>query len=290
MLEPLRRVVVLTHLLPETTAQALPELAECAARLGVELLLPADEAAKHPGCEAWGYRQIDEDEMRAADLCLVLGGDGTILRALGRMLGTGVPTLGINFGTVGFLASLDQRDWREGLTETLAGKYQVVELLTVEARFQDRRFTGVNDVVLSRVEPRRVLHLEYDVSGTFVGDMFCDGMIIASPTGSTAYNLSCDGPLVVWDASVLVLNFIAPHSLGFRPVVLRPDHVIKARNMSPLDEAEIAVDGDIVGRLRYGDSVEMAASELRARLLVREGGTFYRNVEEKLFYRPGDAR
>jgi NAD+ kinase len=290
MLEPLRRVVVLTHLLPETTTQTLPELAECVARLGVELLLPPDEVAKHPGSEAWGYRQIDADKMSAADLCLVLGGDGTILRALGRMLGTGVPTLGINFGTVGFLASLDQRDWRQGLAETLAGKYQVVELLTVEARFQDRRFTGVNDVVLLRVEPRRVLHLEYDVSGTYVGDMFCDGMIIASPTGSTAYNLSCDGPLVVWDASVLVLNFIAPHSLGFRPVVLRPDHVISARNMSPLDEAEIAVDGDVVGRLRYGESVEMAASELRARLLVREGGTFYHNVEEKLFYRPGDAR
>ena len=290
MLEPLRRVAVLTHLLPETTAHTLPELAECAAGLGVELLLPSDEAAKHPGCEALGYRQIDEDEVRAADLCLVLGGDGTILRALGRLLGTGVPTLGINFGTVGFLASLDQRDWREGLAETLAGKYQVVELLTVEALFGGQRFTGVNDVVLSRVEPRRVLHLEYDISGTFVGDMFCDGMIIASPTGSTAYNLSCDGPLVVWDASVLVLNFIAPHSLGFRPVVLRPDHVIKARNVSPLDEAEIAVDGDIVGRLRCGDSVDISASELRARLLVREGGTFYRNVEEKLFYRPGDAR
>ena len=225
MLEPLRRVVVLTHLLPETTAQALPELAECAAGIGAELFLPADEAAKHPGYEAWGFRQIDEDEMRAADLCLVLGGDGTILRALGRMLGSGVPTLGINFGTVGFLASLDQRDWRTELAATLVGKYQVVELLTVEARFLGQRFTGVNDVVLSRVEPRRVLHLEYEVSGTFVGDMFCDGMIIASPTGSTAYNLSCDGPLVVWDASVLVLNFIAPHSLGFRPVVLRPDHV-----------------------------------------------------------------
>ena len=109
--------------------------------------------------------------------------------------------------------------------------------------------TAVNDVILSRVAPRHVLQLEYEVAGVTVGRMFCDGLIVASPTGSTAYNLSCGGPIVEWNAGVLVLNFIAPHSLGFRPVILRPDHVITARNVSPLQEAEIVVDGDSVGRL-----------------------------------------
>ena len=110
-------------------------------------------------------------------------------------------------------------------------------------------------------------------------------VVVSSPAGSTAYNLSCDGPLVVWDASVLVLNFIAPHSLGFRPLVLRPDHVVRVRNQSPDDEAEIIVDGTIVDRLCCGHAVEITTAEPRARLLVKEGGSFYRNVEEKLFNR-----
>ena len=156
----------------------------------------------------------------------MLGGDGTILRALGRMLGSGVPTTGVNFGNVGFLAGMRRSDWRDGLERIVRGSYAIIDLLTVEARWNGARQMAVNDIVLARVRSQRVVRLVYEVSGTRVGEMLCDGMIVASPAGSTAYNLSCAGPLVVWDADALVLNFIAPHSLGFRPLVLRPDHVI----------------------------------------------------------------
>ena len=289
MPEPLRRIVVLTHLFTEATGAALAQLAAAAEALGLELLMPADEAAKHAGAEATGYRVVDEAELRAADLCLVFGGDGTILRALGRLLGSSVPTLGVNYGNVGFLASLPRDGWADGLQRILAGDYRVIELLTVDVHANGERFTAVNDVILSRVAPRHVLQLEYEVAGVTVGSMFCDGLIIASPTGSTAYNLSCGGPIVEWNAGVLVLNFIAPHSLGFRPVILRPDHVISARNVSPLQQAEIVVDGDMVGRLGYGDEVRIVAGPALARLLVTAEGSFYQNVEEKLFDRR-DAR
>jgi len=289
MPEPLRRIVVLTHLFTEATGAALAQLAAASEALGLELLMPADEAAKHAGAEATGYRVVDEAELRAADLCLVFGGDGTILRALGRLLGSSVPTLGVNYGNVGFLASLPRDGWADGLQRILAGDYRVIELLTVDVHANGERFTAVNDVILSRVAPRHVLQLEYEVAGVTVGSMFCDGLIIASPTGSTAYNLSCGGPIVEWNAGVLVLNFIAPHSLGFRPVILRPDHVISARNVSPLQQAEIVVDGDMVGRLGYGDEVRIVAGPALARLLVTAEGSFYQNVEEKLFDRR-DAR
>jgi NAD+ kinase len=200
-----------------------------------------------------------------------------------------VPTLGVNYGNVGFLAALGRDDWGSGLESILGGDHRVVELLTVDVQVNGRSFTAVNDVILSRVAPRHVLQLEYEVAGVTVGSMFCDGLIIASPTGSTAYNLSCGGPIVEWNAGVLVLNFIAPHSLGFRPVILRPDHVISARNVSPLQEAEIVVDGDIVGRLCCGDDVRIAAGPQLARLMVSAEGSFYQNVEEKLFDRR-DAR
>jgi NAD+ kinase len=290
MADRLRRVAVLTNLLPETTDKALVELAECRAKLGLDLLLLPEERAKHSAWRELGYQAIADDELRTADVCLVLGGDGTILRALGRLVGSGVPTLGINFGAVGFLATLRPDDWSAGLAAIVAGRYEVVDLMTVEVTHQDRLYAGVNDIVLSRAEPRGVLKISYAISGTHVGEMLCDGMIIASPGGSTAYNLSCEGPLVVWDARVLVLNFIAPHSLGFRPVVLRPDHVITACNVSDIDEADIVVDGEVVGRLRCGEQIEVSAGRQVARLMVREGGSFYQHVEEKLFHRTVHAR
>ena len=287
--EPLRRVAVLTHYLTGATAEALAQLSAIAERLGLELLMPADEATKHPQRRELGFRPVDEAGLRSADLCLVFGGDGTILRSLSRLLGTRVPTLGVNYGNVGFLASLPREGWQAGLETILAGDFRVVELLTVDVTLGGEHFSAVNDVILSRVAPRHVLQLEYEVAGVTVGSMFCDGLIIASPTGSTAYNLSCNGPIVEWNAGVLVLNFIAPHSLGFRPVILRPDHVITARNVSPLQECEVVADGDVVGRLCCGDEVRVTAGREVARLLMQSEGSFYQNVEEKLFDRR-DAR
>jgi NAD+ kinase len=289
MAEPLRRIAVLTHQANEDVRDALAQLAASHDSFGVELLVPAEEAAKHPGLAELGYTVVDERAVRHVDACLVFGGDGTVLRSLSRLLGTGVPTLGVNYGNVGFLTALPRHDWWPGLQDILAGKYRVVELLTVDVRINGERFTAVNDVIVSRVALRHVLHIEYSVSAVTVGRMLCDGLIVASPTGSTAYNLSCGGPIVEWDADVLVLNFIAPHSLGFRPVILRPEHQITAANVSPIEEAEVVVDGESVGRLCCGDEVHIAAGPARARLIAREEGSFYQNVEEKLFDRR-DAR
>ena len=285
----LRRVAVLTGHPSAATTAALRELAAARERLGVQLLMPADEAARHAAPDADGYAAVDEAHLRTADVCLVFGGDGTILRSLGRLLGSPVPTLGVNYGNVGFLAALARDGWVRDLQGILEGGHRVVDLLTVDVQVNGQSYTAVNDVILSRVAPRHVLQLEYEVAGITVGSMFCDGLIIASPTGSTAYNLSCGGPIVEWNAGVLVLNFIAPHSLGFRPVILRPDHVISARNVSPLQEAEVVVDGDTVGRLCCGDDVRIVAGPQLAHLMVSGEGSFYQNVEEKLFDRR-DAR
>jgi NAD+ kinase len=290
MAERLRRVAVLTHQLPDKTATALDDLITEARRLGIDLLTTADELKKHGLAKGGGFEVVDEDGLRSADLCLVLGGDGAVLRAMGRLLGSGVPTTGVNFGNVGFLSAMQRETWRGDLEAIVSGAFSIVELMTIEARFSGQSCTAVNDIVVARRSPHRVLHLSYEVSGIPVGAMLCDGMIVASPAGSTAYNLSCDGPLVVWDADAFVLNFIAPHSLGFRPLVLRADHVIKVRNVSLDDAAEIMADGGDAGALACGDCVEIRAGASRARLLVREGDSFYSNVEDKLFKRPPHAR
>jgi NAD+ kinase len=289
MPERLRRIGVLTGPGKPEAAAALAQLAAMRREFELELLAPADEAARHPQGLPEGFRVVSEDEFREADLCMVFAGDGAILRALGRLIDGRAPVVGVNFGNVGFLAALPRREWTAELASILAGEHRVIQLLTVDVQVNGRQSTAVNDVILSRVHPRHVLNLQYEVAGVTVGTMFCDGLIIASPTGSTAYNLSCGGPIVEWDAGVLVLNFIAPHSLGFRPVILRPDHVITARNVSPQQEAEIVVDGEPRGRLCCGDEVRIAAGPRRARLMVSGEGSFYQNVEEKLFDRR-DAR
>lgn len=289
MSERLRRIAVLSGPGKPETAAALRRLAAMRSELDLDLLMPADEVERHPEGVPEGYRVVPEDEFRNADLCMVFAGDGAILRALGRLIDGTAPVLGVNYGNVGFLAALPRSGWETELRTILEGEHRVIQLLTVEAKVNGKVSTGVNDVIVSRVLPHHVLHLQYEVAGVTVGTMFCDGLIIASPTGSTAYNLSCDGPIVEWDAGVLVLNFIAPHSLGFRPVILRPDHVITARNVSPQEEAEVVVDGRTCGRLCCGDEVRIAAGPRRARLLVSGEGSFYQNVEEKLFDRR-DAR
>jgi NAD+ kinase len=289
MSEHVHRVVAVTGVTSAATTAALAELAGLRESLGLELLMTPEEAARHDDPSALGFAIVDEAALHTADVCVVFGGDGTILRALGRLLGSGVPTLGLNYGNVGFLAALPRKGWAGGLKVMLAGDNRVVELLTVDVHVNGRLLTAVNDVILSRVAPRHVLQLQYEVAGVTVGTMFCDGLIVASPTGSSAYSLSCGGPIVEWDAGVLVLNFIAPHSLGFRPVILRPDHPISARNVSPLQEAEVVVDGEPAGRLCCGDEVRIVAGTQRARLMVRSEGSFYQNVEAKLFDRR-DAR
>jgi NAD+ kinase len=281
--KPLHRLAVLTHFVAGNAMGALQELAQVREQLGLELLVPEEEVAKHPQLSELGYRLVGEPELRTADACLVFGGDGTVLRALGRLLGTGVPTVGVNFGNVGFLASLPQEGWRQGLADVVRGRYVVADLLTVEARLGTDHYTAVNDVVLSRTQPRGVMHLQYSISGASLGTMRCDGMIIATPTGSTAYNLSCGGPLAAWDANVLLVNFVAPHSLGFRPLVLRPDHQITVQSFADCGEIEIIIDGRVVGLLDCNTVLRVSSSPLRAHLMVREGISFYRNVEEKLF-------
>jgi len=282
MPEPLRRLLVMTRYRTHATDVPLRELAALSHALDLELLLPPDEVERHADMLELGYMPVGEDEMDQADACLVLGGDGTMLRALGRLLGTRVPTVGANFGNVGFLADLPHERWQVGLAQVAGGDYTVVDLLTVQAGLNGDSAQAVNDVVLTRRTTRSVLHLDYEVSGTSIGVMRCDGMIVSSPAGSTAYNLSCAGPIVVWDADVLVVNFVAPHSLGFRPLVVGGQDVVRVRNLSR-DTADVLVDGRVQGSLREGEELVVQASPLRARLLVREPAVFFRNVEEKLF-------
>src|SRR5690349_23311967 len=155
-----------------------------------------------------------------ADVAIVLGGDGTMLRALGRFRGTGVPAVGVNYGRVGFLTAIPAEDLEDGLQRVFAGDYRTIELSTLEVTVNGETRTAVNDVVVAGGTLGRMIELGYAIGDEELGTQPCDGLICATPAGSTAYNLSNGGPVLVWGLDAMAVTFAAPHSLHARPLVV----------------------------------------------------------------------
>ena len=165
-----------------------------------------------------GVELVDEPER--AQLAVAVGGDGTILRTLARLLGTGVPVIGINFGRVGFLASIAPERLEDDLARVFAGEYRTIEQPTLEAQLDGETFVAVNDVVATSSTLGRMIELGWAIAGEDLGVVSCDGMICSTPSGSTAYNLSNGGPVLVRGLDAMAITFIAPHSLDARPLVV----------------------------------------------------------------------
>jgi len=246
------RVAVFVHGRPERVGDAPERVRAVARRLGVEVA----------------------EDAQAADLVVVLGGDGTMLRALQQMLGSGVPCLGVNYGRVGFLTSIEGSDLAAGLEAALAGGYDVLELPTIAAGHGGRELVGINDIVLTSSILGRMAMLEWQVDGQTLGEVACDGAILATPTGSTAYNLSAGGPVLAWGLDGFVLSFISPHSLHARSMVLGRAHQVELANRSEDVPLEIIVDGHVAGRLESGERLSVSMGS-RGALLARIAGTSF---------------
>jgi NAD+ kinase len=160
--------------------------------------------------ERAGVEVVDEPER--AQLAVAVGGDGTILRTLARLLGTGIPVIGVNFGRVGFLASIAPQHLEDDLARVFAGEYRTIEQPTLEARLDGQTFAAVNDVVATSSTLGRMIELGWSIAGDDLGVVSCDGMICSTPAGSTAYNLSNGGPVLVRGLDAMAITFIAPHS------------------------------------------------------------------------------
>ena len=143
-----------------------------------------------------------------------------MLRALNRFLGTGVPVIGVNFGRVGFLSSIPRDELETGLARVFAGEYQVEELPTLEVEVGDERRVAVNDLVVTSAVVGRMIQLEWAVGGEVSAGSACDGVVCATPSGSTGYNFSNGGPVLVWGLDAMAVTFVAPHSLNARPLVV----------------------------------------------------------------------
>jgi len=250
---------VFAHGRPERVAGALERLQALAAEAGVELV---------------------GDDDSSADVAIVLGGDGTMLRALTTFLGTGVPVFGVNFGRVGFLTAVANDELEAGVRRAFAGDLEVVELPTLDVEVRGERRVAVNDAVVASATLGRMIELGYAIGGENLGTQPCDGLICATPSGSTAYNLSNGGPVLVWGLDAMVTTFVAPHSLHARPLVVGRGRDLVVENRTADLSVSVLVDGHAFGDLAPGDGVSMRLGEQRSLLGTLPERTFFRRYRD----------
>ena len=268
---------MLTHRHPQDTTAALQRLAEQASRAEVTLRLDEEETRKHglatgPGLEANAPLKDD------VELCIVLGGDGTILRALQHYAGSGVPVFAINFGEIGFLATVEPPEIEDGMRRALDGDFELLRLPAIVLDGVGQ--TAINDVAIHRKVGERVAELAYALEGEVVGSVRCDGLVVATPAGSTGYNLANGGPVMAWGVEGFVVSFIAPHSLTARALVVAPRDRLTIHNRSrePLD---IAVDGRPAGEIPAGEAIGARFVNDVGTIVQLPGSSFYRRLREK---------
>jgi NAD+ kinase len=274
-----RTAILITHSHPPAATEAVRIAVTAAHEAGWRLVATSDELAKH-GEVARGVEAADPLP-RQPDLCLVLGGDGSILYALRRFARSGVPVFGVNFGTVGFLAAVERDDAAVGIRRAFAGETEAIDLPGLEVEVGGQGHVAVNDVTFVRRPHDRVAELSYRIAGEEVGHVRCDGLVAATPAGSTGYNLANQGPILAWGVEGYVVSYIAPHSLTARALVVAPSDVLTIGNAAGREPVDIAVDGEHIGELAPGAGLEVRFADRVGRLAQLPGASFYQRIREK---------
>jgi NAD+ kinase len=287
----MREITVFTHRRPQDTSAALARLAAAAAAAGVTLRLDETETRKHGLKEGPGLA-LNAPVEDAVELCVVLGGDGTILGALQRYAGTGVPVFAINFGEIGFLATVEPEEIEDGIGRALDRDFELRQLPGVVLEVPGggetagagpgsaAQRTAFNDVAIHRKVGERIAQIAYALDGEEVGSVRCDGLVVATPAGSTGYNLANGGPVMAWGVEGFVVSFIAPHSLAARTLVVAPRDRLTIHNRSgePLD---VAVDGRPAAEIPAGGSIDARFVDAVGTIAQLPGSSFYRRLREK---------
>jgi NAD+ kinase len=273
-----KRAMLITPAHPEGSTDAVATASEVARAAGVQLISTPDEHQKHLDT-ATHIERVADGEL--PDVCLVLGGDGSILYAMRHFAHTDVPVFGINFGTVGFLATVERDQLSDGLERAFSGDYEVMDMPALKVDLPLDHPVALNDVSFQRQAHGRVAELSYTIGDEEVGSVRCDGLVAATPAGSTGYNLANNGPILAWGVKGFVVSFIAPHTLATRALVVAPDDALLVRNAAGREPVEISLDGAPAGELEPGAELEMRFEESVSKLAQLPGSNFYHRIREK---------
>lgn len=274
---------------PLLSREGAPELAMraigMAEDVGASVMLPPEEAT------ALGRPELGQplSHWKGATFALTLGGDGTLLAAATELAPLGIPLLGLNLGRVGFLTELEVRDFEEGLRLALASKLLVEERMMIEgtvlrADASIGDFLALNDLVITKGPFSRLVRLSAWVEGSPLGKYSADGLILATPTGSTAYALSAGGPVLAPEVEAILMTPICPHSLDARSVVVPPGDTVTVELAPMGDRSEVFLtnDGQLSTSLVAGDRIIVRKSAVRTKLLRQPGYDFFQVLRRKL--------
>jgi NAD+ kinase len=275
-----KTATLVTHRRATETTPAIEELLDAARRSGVTLRIPRAEAEKHELAPGDGV-EVVPDLPGDVDLCVVLGGDGTILTALRRYAGVGVPVFAVNYGEVGFLATIDPNGLAGDFSRAFAGEFDTIALPTISVGRPEGTWSALNDISVHRKAGLRVADLAYALAGEEIGRVRCDGLVVATPQGSTGYNLANGGPVLAWGVEGYVVSFIAPHSLTARALVVAPDDELTINNASREEPVEIHVDGRPTVELPPGEDVHIEFGREHGTLAQLPGASFYHRLRER---------
>lgn len=271
------RILLVPNPMNPRAVEAAREVASYLAAAGYDPVMVAEDAERC-GLGSIGVARAD---IGGPELVLALGGDGTILKAVHILAGIDAPILGVNLGRLGFLSGADGDDLLEALTSALAGEARIECRQTIEASVMAGgrdagAYRALNEVFVGRGAETRAIELEVIVNETPISRYLCDGVVVATPTGSTAYALSAGGPVVAPGVRGIVVVPLAPHAIGVRPLVLAPGDVLTLRCPSTTRaDACVSVDGDHVPCRTALDSVRIKVSDQDVKLMKLDGRDFY---------------
>jgi NAD+ kinase len=273
-------ITVFTRQRSDHISDAIRLLVELAADAGATVQIPREEIDKHDLGDLAGA-ELGADPSAPTDLALVFGGDGTILGAMRRFAGTEVPVFAINFGAIGFLSTVEREPLDDGIRRALRGEFDVLGLPTLAVETSAGERIAVNDISFHRRAESRVAELGYSVAGEELGQVRCDGLVVATPAGSTGYNLANGGPVMAWGVEGYVVSFIAPHTLTARALVVAPGDTLQVINRSSDEPVDLTTDGRKVCALAAQEQVEIRFRPDTAHIAQVAGATFYHRLREK---------
>ena len=279
-----RRVGVVAKQSSRQAIDTAHELTDWLQRREIEVALEPEVARTRDPGEGCGTFAAEDDY----DLVVVLGGDGTLL-SVARTVRSGMPILGVNLGTLGFLTEIGRSELYPSLVEILGGRYRVEERTLLDVGLErhggDRTpYRILNDAVIGKSALSRIIQLTLRVDGRLVTSYRSDGLIISTPTGSTAYNLSAGGPIVNPLLPVVVLTPICPHTFSLRPIVVPDQSTIEVTLETENEEVYLTLDGQEGTEFRFRDSVRLTRSDATAHLIKVSNRTFYHSLRGKLHW------
>jgi NAD+ kinase len=287
--KPVKTIALIGKFRSPDIAEPLIALAACIREKGIKVLVEAGTAEAVEGAASHADAVVDYASLATqADVAIVVGGDGTMLDAARRLAAHDVPLLGVNVGRVGFMTDLSRSEIRAGIDELVSGKLLVESRFLLEATItrdgsEVCRALAFNDVVVNKGEVGRMIELEVKVDGEFLYVLRADGMIVATPTGSTAYALSANGPILHPAVPGIAIVPLCPHALSNRPITISEHNVVELILLPPHD-ARVHFDGLGMFDARAGDCVRVERAPHTITLLHPQGYSYFAMLREKLHW------